>query len=56
MKELIVKGNEIELRLEVGTARGSYYYKNNKMYLSAKTRWDLAELMKYKEEIEKEVK
>lgn len=56
MKELIIKGNEIELRLEVGNARGSYYYVNGKMYLKAKTRWDLAELTKYKNEIENKLK
>ena len=56
MKELIVKGNNIELRLEVGTARGRWYIQENgKIGLSAKTSWDLAELMKHKEEIIKSI-
>ena len=57
MKEIIINKNQIELRLENGlNARGEYYVKNNNIYLKAKTRWDLAELIKYTEEIEKEIR
>ena len=54
MKELIIKGNNVEIRLENGlNARGEFYYKNGKMYTQANTSWDLSQLMKYKKEIEK---
>lgn len=52
MKEIIIKGNEIELRTEIGNARGRYEIKNNKINLIAKTSYDLSILIKYKKEIE----
>ena len=53
-----VKINKDKIEVDVGnnsTARGSYYNQNGKTYLKAKTSWDLAELTKYKGEIEKEI-
>ena len=56
MKEIIINETNIELRLQNGlTARGEYYIKNEKVYIKAKSPWDLEELIKYKEEIRKEI-
>lgn len=50
--EIEIKGKEIELRLENGTeVRGSYYTKNNNIYLKSDKAFDLSILMKYKKEI-----
>lgn len=50
--KLEIKGNEIELKLENGTeVRGSYYTKNNNIYLKSDKAFDLSILMKYKKEI-----
>lgn len=55
MKKIIIKEDKVELRTELGTVRGRYYYKNNELQLASKKSYDLAMLMKYKEEIKKAI-
>ena len=57
MKKIIINGTKIEVILENDYSfYGEYYIKNNELFLKAKTALDLAQLMKYKKEIKKELK
>ena len=55
MEKIIIKEDKIELRTELGTVRGRYYYRNNELQLASKKAYDLATLVKYKEEIKKAI-
>lgn len=54
--KIILRGNEIEMTLENGTeVRGSYYYKDNNIYLKSDKAFDLSVLLKNKKEIIKNI-
>ena len=50
--KITLENKKITLTTEYGiTVNGEYYFKNNEMYLKAKTGYDLTILMKYKNKI-----